>query len=111
MEVSHSGIARGSYVYLHAKGLQEQGLFFAKCRELNLVSQGNSETEAIVKLVNMITASLTVAKRRGNLDAVLKGSGTQVPFNSVVPEDTEAEGFGITIPTPQDAGAGPVAGP
>ena len=96
------------FIPVHIIQFQEQGLAFAKCREMNLVAHGRTEGEAIVKLMNMVTASLAVAFMRGNLDAVIQNSGMTILANQPVDVPASDEGLSWFLPVLADASPGAV---
>jgi hypothetical protein len=63
------------------ESFEESGVCYAKCPELNLVARGDTPTQALLKLMNMVTLSLDVAAMRGNLKAVLEHAGIRVLAN------------------------------
>ena len=54
---------------------EEDGWFFAECTELRLIDQGESRTEAMNNLANMIIASLIDAITTGKIDEMLAELG------------------------------------
>ena len=58
--------------------------------EFDLVADGDTESEAVINLMNLLTASLSFAHRRGNLDAILNKAGVH-PLDAM-PKEQDAPG-------------------
>lgn len=98
----HETTTRG-FIRLQIVPFQEQGHEFARCPEMNLVARGTSGPAAIVNLLNMVTASLAVASMRGNLDAVLAGTGLEVVPALPEEEPPPSNGLHWFVPLLTDA--------
>ena len=103
MDAQQTQPSTRGFIRLQIVPFQEQGHEFARCPEMNLVARGESGAEAIVKLINMVTASLAVASMRGNLDAVLAGAGLEVLPALPEAEPSPSEGLHWFVPLLTDA--------
>ena len=79
------------FIPLHIEPFEKEGLWFARCREFDVVSHGNSEVQATKNAFNMVFRSVFAAMVLGNLDKILKRAGVAieigVPDNQATADD------------------------
>ena len=73
------------FIPLHIETFQKGGEWFARCREFDVVSHGNSEVRATKNTFYMVFRSVIAAMAFGNLDKILKRAGVRIEIG--VPEE------------------------
>lgn len=79
-----------AYIPIHIVPYSKHNRAFARSVEFDLVADGETESEAVINLMNLLTASLSFAHRRGNLKAILDKSGIR-PLGEM-PKERDALG-------------------
>lgn len=75
------------FIPLHIDTFQQEGKWFARGREFQVITHGNSEIQAARNVFNMIVRSVLVAGIQGTLPDILKRAGVQLVLG--VPEEPE----------------------
>ncbi len=74
MDSRHDGTV---YIPIHIVPYSKHHRAFARSVEFDLIADGETESEAVINLMNLLTASLSFAHRRGNLSAILSKAGVR----------------------------------
>jgi hypothetical protein len=88
------------YIPVHIVLFREEGEIYARWPQTGFVTHGESEAQAIVRLLNMAFASLTEAHSMGFLPAALEKAGLRIVQRPISPE---AEGLDVYLPVWTDA--------
>jgi hypothetical protein len=78
------------FIPLHIFPFEENGVWFARAEEFQIVGHGESATEAARKVYNMVLRAVFVAASEGRLSAILKHAGIKVRIG--VPQANADEG-------------------
>lgn len=73
------------FIPLHITPFEENGVWFAKAEEFQIVAHGESETEAARNVYNKVLRAVFVALKEGRLPAILKKAGVEIKLG--VPEE------------------------
>ena len=77
------------FVPLHIAAFQENGVWFARAEEFQIMGHGDSEIEATRNVYNMVLRAVLLASSEGRLPAILKKAGVEIQFG--VPQEDAAQ--------------------
>jgi hypothetical protein len=74
----NANAAPGGYIPVHIVLFKEEGEIYARWPETGFLTHGETEAQAVVRLVNMAFASVMAAHALGFLPAALEKAGLQI---------------------------------
>jgi hypothetical protein len=78
------------FIPLHITPFEENGVWFARAEEFQIVGHGDSEMDAARIVYNKVLRAVFVAASEGRLPTILKKAGVKVRLG--VPQDDPREG-------------------
>lgn len=82
---------RPEFIPLHITPFQQDGKWFARAEEFQIVGQGESELAAARKVYNMVQRSVFVAAAQGTLPAILDKAGIKIRIGIPQEDATQAD--------------------
>lgn len=83
------------FVPLHIAAFQENGVWFARAEEFQIMGHGDSEIEATRNVYNMVLRAVLLAFSEGRLPAILKKAGVEIQIGIPQEDATQPERKGL----------------